>query len=80
MLSNYSLVVIICLIILLLILVIISVVRKPHRQIQYKKYYQIQKMEEPSFVLGGFSEPNHTYNMFITPYIEPPGPKFSNWA
>jgi hypothetical protein len=71
MLLNYSLI-----IIAVVILVIGFVVKKPHKPIQkgYIKYNQPQKMVEPTYVLGGFSEPNHTYSMFTTSYVEPSGP------
>jgi hypothetical protein len=76
MLLNYSLIIIV---VVILVIVIGFVVNKPHKLIQkpYKKYNQPQKMEEPKYVLGGFSEPNHTYSMFTTFYKEPSGPPFS---
>jgi p-aminobenzoyl-glutamate transporter AbgT len=76
MLLNYSLIIIV---VLILVIIIGFVVNKPYKLIQkrYKKYNQRQKMDEPKYVLGGFSEPNHTYSMFTTFYTEPSGPPFS---
>jgi len=47
----------------------------------HSQHKYIQKpRNELQMVPGGFAEPNHVYNMNRVSYMEPPGPKYSDWS